>query len=57
MFGEFGLNRGNEGSAVFAPPVEVSQKDGTYQVRAELPGVKPSDGEARSNRGCRDSGG
>jgi len=43
VFGEFGLNRGNEGSTVFAPPIEVSQKDGTYQVRAELPGVKPSD--------------
>ena len=57
VFGEFGLNRGNEGSAVFAPPIEVSQTDGAYQVRAELPGVKPSDVEARSNRRCRDSGG
>src|ERR1700722_19424274 len=43
VFGGFGLHRGNEGSTVFSPPIEVSQKDGTYQVRAELPGVKPSD--------------
>lgn len=40
---EFGLNPAEAGSAAWAPRVEVSQHDDIYQVRAELPGLSPSD--------------
>lgn len=40
---EFGMNRADGGTAAWAPRVEVSQQDGNYQVRAELPGINPSD--------------
>jgi len=43
VFGEFGLNRGDSGKAVWAPTVEVSEKHGQYRVRAELPGMSPND--------------
>jgi HSP20 family protein len=43
VFGEFGMNRGNGGKAVWAPAIEVSQADGNYQIRAEIPGVNPED--------------
>jgi HSP20 family protein len=40
---EFGMNRADAGTAAWAPRVEVSLQDGNYQVRAELPGINPSD--------------
>jgi HSP20 family protein len=40
---EFGMNRADAGTSAWAPRVEVSQQDGNYQVRAELPGINPSD--------------
>ena len=40
---EFGMNRADAGTAAWSPRVEVSQQDGKYQVRAELPGINPSD--------------
>jgi HSP20 family protein len=43
VFGEFGLNRGEGGKTVWAPAIEVSQADGKYMIRAELPGVNPGD--------------
>ncbi len=43
VFGEFGVNRGNTGQAIWAPPIEVSENDGKYTVRAELPGMKPEE--------------
>ena len=43
VFGEFGWNRDEAGKAVWAPAIEVSQHDGTYLVRAELPGVNAGD--------------
>ena len=42
VFGEFGLSHG-ETKAVWSPPIEVSQRDGAYVVRAELPGVDSGD--------------
>jgi HSP20 family protein len=43
VFGEFGLARGDGGKAAWAPAIEVSQADGKYVIRAELPGMNPSD--------------
>jgi HSP20 family protein len=43
VFGEFGMNRGAGAPAPWIPAIEVSQSDGKYQVRAELPGVNPAD--------------
>jgi HSP20 family protein len=43
VFGEFGVNRGNGGQAIWAPPIEISEQDGKYTVRAELPGLKPEE--------------
>ena len=43
VLGEFGMNRGDAGTVVWAPAIEVSQDEGKYQVRAELPGVNPAD--------------
>ncbi len=40
---EFAMSRGNGGTAMWAPAIEVSERDGKYVVRAELPGVKPAD--------------
>jgi HSP20 family protein len=42
VFGEFGLHRG-EGRGMWSPAIEVSQNEGNYVVRAELPGLKPED--------------
>jgi HSP20 family protein len=38
-FGE--SRRGDGGSAMWSPAVEVSEQNGNYVVRAELPGLKP----------------
>ncbi len=43
VFGEFGLNRGEASKAGWAPAIEVSQADGKYLIRAELPGVSSKD--------------
>jgi HSP20 family protein len=44
MFGEFGMNRGEQwASGGWAPAIEVSERDGKYLVRADLPGIKPDD--------------
>jgi HSP20 family protein len=37
------VSSSNGGAAVWAPAIEVSQKDGQYAVRAELPGLKPEE--------------
>ena len=41
MFGELAPER--EGRTGFAPPIEVREADGKYEIRAELPGVNPDD--------------
>src|SRR5205807_2217735 len=38
-----GGNGGNGGATIWAPAVEVSQKDNQYVIRAELPGLKPGE--------------
>jgi len=42
VFGD-GQERERGGDAFWAPAVEVSQREGNYVVRAELPGLKPED--------------
>src|SRR5581483_5059552 len=42
-FGETASGRGEEATAVWAPVIEVSQREGTYVIRAELPGIDPKD--------------
>jgi len=41
VFGEFGVSRGS--AAAWSPAIEVSEREGKYTVRAELPGLKPED--------------
>jgi HSP20 family protein len=36
-------NGANVGTALWVPAIEVSQREGQYVVRAELPGLKPED--------------
>jgi HSP20 family protein len=43
VFGEFGLSHGEANGGVWSPPIEVSQRDGAYVVRAELPGINSAD--------------
>jgi HSP20 family protein len=43
VFGEFGLTGGEGRKAGWAPAIEVSQADGKYLIRAELPGMNPGD--------------
>jgi HSP20 family protein len=40
---EFGLERDDGSRTDWSPAIEVSQSDGKYGVRAELPGLAPSD--------------
>jgi HSP20 family protein len=40
-FSEF--NGSNGDSSLFAPAIEVSQRDGQYSIHADLPGMKPED--------------
>jgi HSP20 family protein len=47
-FEQFGLGRGGRGGAlagggVYAPPVEVCEREGTFIVRADLPGLTKDD--------------
>jgi HSP20 family protein len=37
------FRRGPEGEETWAPAIEVSQREGNYVIRAEIPGVNPSD--------------
>ena len=43
VFGDAGQQRGTGGDILWAPSVEVLQREGNYVVRAELPGLKPED--------------
>jgi HSP20 family protein len=43
LMGEFGMSRSDNATAVWAPAIEISQSEGKYMVRAELPGIKPED--------------
>ena len=40
---EFGLERDSGNRAGWSPAIEVSERDGKYNVRAELPGLSPDD--------------
>jgi HSP20 family protein len=43
VFDEYAANRGNGKKSVWAPAIEVSERDNNLEVRAELPGLNPSD--------------
>jgi HSP20 family protein len=43
VFGEGGLARDSSGDGLWSPAIEVSQREGNYVIRAELPGLKPED--------------
>ncbi len=43
MFGDFGFGRGQDQGHPWSPAVEVAERDGTYIVCAELPGLKPEE--------------
>jgi HSP20 family protein len=40
---EYALGGGNGGKLVWAPAIEIVERDGNLEVRAELPGLHPSD--------------
>jgi HSP20 family protein len=40
---EFGLERDSGDRAEWSPTIEVAERDGKYNVRAELPGLSPDD--------------
>ncbi len=40
---EFGLERDSGNKAGWSPAIEVTERDGKYNVRAELPGLSPDD--------------
>jgi HSP20 family protein len=40
---EFGLERDSGNRAGWSPAIEVTERDGKYNVRAELPGLSPDD--------------
>ena len=40
---EFGLERDSGDRAGWSPAIEVTERDGKYNVRAELPGLSPDD--------------
>lgn len=47
IFGDFGFTRGQsaEGTAgnIWAPAIEVAQREGNFVIHAELPGLKPEE--------------
>lgn len=43
IFRDIGQVRESNGDALWAPAVEVSEREGNYVVRAELPGLEPED--------------
>ena len=42
-FGDTASSRGEVATVAWAPVIEVSQREGTYVIRAELPGIDPKD--------------
>src|SRR3569833_3610241 len=36
-------NAAEAGGAILVPPIEISRQNGDYEVRAELPGMKPEE--------------
>lgn len=43
VFGDRAQERGTTADTLWTPAVEVSEREGNYIVRAELPGLKPED--------------
>ena len=43
VFGDMGNDRESGAEAMWRPAIEVSERDGNYVVRAELPGLKPDE--------------
>src|SRR5437660_12461733 len=43
LFVESAAGQGNGGLPFWTQVVEVSERDGNYEVRADLPGLKPED--------------
>jgi HSP20 family protein len=43
VFGDGGTGRESNTDALWSPAVEVSERDGNYVIRAELPGLNPED--------------
>jgi HSP20 family protein len=43
VFDEYAASRGNGKKSVWAPVIEVSERDNNLEVKAELPGLNPSD--------------
>jgi HSP20 family protein len=43
VFGDGGITRERSAEALWTPAIEVSEANGNYVVRAELPGLKPED--------------
>jgi HSP20 family protein len=43
VFGDSGGTREGAGDVLWAPAIEVSEREGNFVVRAELPGLKPED--------------
>ena len=43
VFGDTGLSRERAGDGLWSPAIEVSERDGNYVIRAELPGLSPED--------------
>jgi HSP20 family protein len=43
VLGDASSSRGSEGTVSWVPAIEISERDGKYVVRAELPGIKPDD--------------
>jgi len=43
IFGDFETERGGQTRGGWTPAIEVTEREGKYQVRAELPGLKPDD--------------
>src|SRR5947209_16823889 len=43
VFSDSGTSREMGSMGTWAPPIEVSQRDGNYIVHAELPGIKPEE--------------
>jgi HSP20 family protein len=43
VFGDTGLAGESTGDGLWSPAIEVSEREGNYVIRAELPGLKPED--------------
>lgn len=43
MLDEFGGMRGGNEGSMWSPAIDVTERDGSYTVHAELPGLKPED--------------